>query len=146
VYQLEKLADFRPKTLYLQSLGRSGALAHAQARTWDALYTQELSERKALGWPPFSRLTKLSHTTNDRIRAERAARVLAERLTRAAAHLGITRAVSVLGPMPALLERAGGRWTQHILLKSTGASPKITSLLEHVPTGWTIDIDPRSIT
>ncbi len=146
VYQLEKLVDFHPSTLYLQSLDRSGALAHAQERSWNTLYAQELSERKVLGWPPFSRLTKLSYATNDRTHAERAARTLAERLTRAAAHLGITRTVSILGPMPALLERAGGRWTHHILLKSTGTSPKIASLLDHVPTGWTIDIDPRSIT
>ncbi len=146
VYQLEKLADFRPATLYIQSMGQSGALAHVHARSWDMLYAQELAERKMLGWPPFSRLTKLSHTTTDRVRAERAARTLAERLIRAAAHLGITKAVSVLGPMPALLERAGGRWTQHIILKSTGTSPKIPELLDQVPAGWTIDIDPRSIT
>lgn len=146
IYQLEKLADLSPKTMFLQSWETQGVLAHAPGRAWGPFYERELAERKALGWPPFTRVVKLTTYHRERAIADRSAKIAADRLRRAAAHLGMAKTATVLGPTPALVERAGGRWTQHIVLKTTLTAVRLAELLAHVPGGWTIDIDPRSIT
>jgi primosomal protein N' (replication factor Y) len=146
VYQLEKLVDFKPQTLYLQSWDRSGAIAHAAGRTWSDFYDQELAERKALTWPPFVRIAKLSLANRNGTVSARQANVCADRLRRAAAHLGFGSQVSILGPTPALVERAGGRWTQNLILKTRLPSEKFNALLAHVGPEVLIDMDPRSIT
>ena len=68
----------------------------------------------------------------------------ADRLLRAAAHLGI-RGLRILGPEPALLSRSNGRWTQQLILKHTKTPQTLAALLEYVPAQWVIDVDPRTI-
>jgi primosomal protein N' (replication factor Y) len=146
IYQCEKIADFRPTALYVQSWDRTGALEHVSTRAWDAFYRNELADRKALGWPPFVRIIKLTASHLHAVKASQAAQLAGDRLRRACEHLKVTKAVSILGPTPALVERAGGKWTHHIILKSSLAPEKLNELLAHVPPGIAIDVDPRSIT
>lgn len=146
IYQCEKIADFQPTTLYVQSWDRTGALEHVATRAWDVFYGEELAERKALKWPPFVRIIKLAAAHLDASKANHTAQLAGDRLRRASEHLKLTKAISILGPTPALVERAGGTWTHHIIIKSSATPEKLNELLAHVPPGITIDIDPRSIT
>ncbi len=146
IWQLEKLADFHPRTMVVQTWHGDGIFADVPTRAWERFMADELVQRKALGWPPFSRLVKISCGHREPAVATRLARLVADRLTRAAAHLGLTAKVELLGPSPALANAAAGRWTQHVILKTSLAGAPLARLLSHVPAGAIIDVDPRSIT
>jgi primosomal protein N' (replication factor Y) len=146
IWQLEKLADFRPHTMILQAWHDGGILGLAKERRWDEALAEELVQRKALGWPPYTRLVKISFGHVDGAMARRAAATGAERLTRAVAHLKVGGKVAMFGPTPALAGHGAGRWVEHVILKTTLGSEVLSHLLAHVPSGAVVDIDPRSIT
>lgn len=144
VLQIEKLADFSPERLVLTTYHNDGLTPFIQSRDWDSYFEAELAHRKSLRWPPFSRIIKLSYShANQRTCAQEGA-VCADRITRAIAHIG-AKGTQLLGPSPALVEHSGGRFTQHIIIKSTLPSSRLSELLSYIPNGWTVDIDPRSI-
>lgn len=145
IVHLEKIADFRPQRVVVQSWQTADAPGDIVSRRWDAFYRDELTQRKTLGWPPFARIIKLSFRHRIRTTASRQASIAADRMGRAIAHLG-ARGTRLLGPGPALVERAGGQWTQHIIVKSTLSGSRLAELLSYVPERWTVDVDPRSIT
>lgn len=144
IAQLEKVADLRPRRVIVQSWHDDGMLGDIASRHWQQYYRDELTQRKALVWPPFARIVRISFKHRDRSTATRQASVAHDRLQRAIAHLG-ARGTRLLGPGPALVERAGGQWTQHIVIKSTLSGVRLSELLSYVPERWTIDVDPRSI-
>jgi primosomal protein N' (replication factor Y) len=144
ILQLEKLADFRPQRMVLQAFQDDGISATIPSRQWDAFFETELAHRKSLRWPPYTRIVKLSFTHRDKGTASRAAVVGAERMKRTIVHLKIV-GTQILGPAPALVERSGGKWTQHLIIKSSLSSARLSEFLRYVPDGWIVDVDPRSI-
>ena len=126
-------------------VAEAGIIELAKSRDWRSFLDPELAERKDLKWPPFTRLAKVSFAGPDGRKVALSARTGADRLRRAAADLGFTGSVQVLGPTPALVERSGGRWTHNIIIKSSLAAEKLGAVLAHIGPGATIDIDPRSI-
>lgn len=123
------------------------ALAHDPA----AFYDQELEERRALGYPPFTRLVGLRLEGASEPATAAAAQALARGLERARAKL--EPRAQVLGPAPAPIARIQGRWRWLILLKSptAGAAAGILRLARHhagpPPSGvrLIIDVDPLSL-
>ena len=77
----------------------------------------ELARRRALGYPPFTRLVNLRLDGRDAAAVERAARELAAQVRRRARALGLA-ADRVLGPAPPPLERVRGRYRWQILLRN----------------------------
>lgn len=144
VLTLEKLGDFQPERLILQTFQDDGLTQYIENRRWSDYFTDELAIRKQLRWPPYSRIIKLTFNHRDRSASSRAAAVGADRLTRAIAHLK-ARGTQLLGPAPALVEKSAGKWSNTIIIKSTLPSSRLSELLAHLPDGWLVDIDPRSI-
>lgn len=105
-----------------------------------------LTERQALGWPPFSRLALV------RAQATRAADAEDE-LSAIAVLVAPDSGVEVFGPVPAAMERRAGRYQFHLLLRSEQwrSLQAITRLirqnLESRPSArkirWSIDVDPQ---
>ncbi|CAG5073257.1 primosomal protein N' [Dyadobacter sp. CECT 9623] len=75
------------------------------------MYESEIGEREKYNYPPFSRLIKVTVKHIDEATANRAAKVLAEKL---AGNLGLSR---VLGPQPPLVERVRNLFLFDILIK-----------------------------
>ncbi|GBR75851.1 hypothetical protein NO2_0483 [Candidatus Termititenax persephonae] len=69
-------------------------------------YTQELRQRQALGYPPFSRLTSVVFSATDEAKARARAEAYAQRY-----------APQVLGPVPCLIRKLKGYYRWQILLK-----------------------------
>ncbi|MBU1451863.1 MAG: primosomal protein N' [Proteobacteria bacterium] len=123
------------------------ALAHDPA----LFYDEELEERRALGYPPFTRLVGLRLEGASETATAAAAQSLARGLERARAKL--EPRAQILGPAPAPIARIQGRWRWLILIKSptAGAASAILRLARHhagpPPSGvrLAVDVDPLNL-
>ncbi|MBI2064270.1 MAG: primosomal protein N' [Candidatus Yanofskybacteria bacterium] len=135
-YQLEKLFDFKPQQLLIQTFNpENQAIVMASQRNYKDFYEKELAIRQALSYPPFSRLIKLTFRHPNRDIALREARILAGKLK---------MAVKITDSSPGYTERERGLYTYNIVVKSlTGQTPR--EILKYVPSRWLIDVDPRTL-
>ncbi len=146
IYQFEKLNDFDPAQIIIQTYNPDNPLfAQIRRGTYEPFFDQELAVRKTLFYPPFSRLVKLSFRHGDERKASLAARTLAEHLRMVTAQLGLGNLVRLFGPSPALVARERSQYVQNIVLKISHQISSLETILKFVPSGWTIDVDPRSV-
>ncbi len=93
------------------------ALVHAARHDYAAFASEELHRRRALGWPPYSRLCAVRVDGKSPVSTEQAARrlgaVAAERIRQSRLR------AAVLGPAPAPIERLRGRSRWQLLLRAT---------------------------
>lgn len=162
-------ASERAYTLVTQVAGRAGreggpglvivqtydphhhALAAALASAPQDFYATELAEREFLGYPPFRRLLSLRLEGADQAAVERAAGQVARHLEQA--RLQLRPQAQLLGPAPAPVARAAGRWRYLLLLKTPEATSgaAILRLGLHqagaLPAGvrLVVDVDPLSL-
>ncbi len=117
---------------------------------YEAFAEAALEERRAAGWPPYSRLAIL------RAEAPQAAAPLAFLgAARAAAVEAAVAGVELLGPAPAPMERRAGRLRAQLLLQAPTHSPlqrllgvllpRIEALPEARRVRWSIDVDPLEL-
>ncbi|MCU0844277.1 MAG: primosomal protein N' [Spirochaetes bacterium] len=108
-------------------------------------YRHELSVRRALGYPPFSRITRLLARGPDEAAVEGAIARVAEVLREG---LGGVPNATVLGPAKAPLARIGGNHRHHVIIKARDIESIRPALRmvgsERLPRGvyLEIDVDP----
>ncbi|HEX7060519.1 MAG TPA: primosomal protein N' [Woeseiaceae bacterium] len=118
-------------------------LGGGYARVADAA----LEERRAAGWPPFSRLALLRASATDRDLPQRFLETAA-----AQARAEAVDAVRVLGPVDAPMARRAGRYRAHLLFQSANRRLLHRLLAALLPAleaeagarrvRWSIDVDP----
>ncbi len=128
------------------------AIRSALQQRPERFYAAELAERRALAYPPFTRLMGLRLEGPDQKACARAAADLARALgdARAKAAPGAV----VLGPAPAPLARSKGRWRHLLLVKAPRAGDlgRVLRLALHrlgpLPAGvrLAVDVDPINLT
>jgi primosomal protein N' (replication factor Y) len=107
----------------------------------------ELDRRRALGYPPFSRMLAV-RVEGSEGGARRCAEAIGE-----AARPALDPGVSMLGPAPAAIERIRGRSRWHILFRAPelGALRRVhravAPLAQHPPGGAQVrfDVDPHAM-
>ena len=116
-------------------------------------YEQEQAYRRALGYPPFAHLISLCVSG----KTESAVRAAAERWTAAVKAQGRKQSstITVLGPIPATVERIRGRHRWQILVKSPDADAarqSVKATLETIEAGkesrglkFDVDVDPMEL-
>ncbi len=119
------------------------AIQAAAKQDYALFYDKEIAYRRQLHNPPFTRLASLVYShTNDALcqrEAERMKRLLiAERDSTGVANL------SLIGPAPAFIHRLRGRFRWQLILRGAELSAFLSQII--IPQGWTIDIDPVSLT
>ncbi|MDD5402157.1 MAG: primosomal protein N' [Dehalococcoidales bacterium] len=118
------------------------AIQAAASHDYQTFYNTEITYRRSLNQPPFSRLARLvfSHTNDEFCRRE--ALRLKYELSLECARIGIA-GLTLIGPAPAFYHRLRGRYRWSIIIK--GADPK--SLLDaiNLPPRWQVDIDPLGL-
>jgi primosomal protein N' (replication factor Y) len=115
------------------------AIQAAAKHDYALFYDKEISYRRQLHNPPFTRLASLVHThTNDVVcqrEAERMKRLLNEdRDSKGIADL------SIIGPAPAFIHRLRGRFRWQLIIRSSDPSAFLSPI--PIPQGWAVDIDP----
>jgi len=118
------------------------AVRAAAKHDYASFYDKEITYRRQLHNPPFTRLACLTYShANDALcqrEAERMKRLLIEeRDSRGIADL------SLIGPAPAFIHRLRGRFRWQLILR--GAKPSALLSQIPIPQGWTVDIDPVSM-
>ncbi len=140
----------RPGEVLIQSaFPENPLLTSLVTEGYQGFAARALEERRAAHWPPFSHLALLRADGPDR--AE-----VFEFLDQArAAAGGLDRAVRVLGPAPAAMERRAGRYRAQLLLDSTTRSalqrlldawlPRVEALRPPRRVRWSMDVDPIEV-
>jgi primosomal protein N' (replication factor Y) len=118
------------------------AVQAAARHDYVTFYEKEISYRRQLRNPPFTRLARLvfSHT-NDAI-CQRQAEKMGALLQVEKDARGIAD-ISIIGPAPAYIHRRRGRYRWHIILRGSGMSDFLAPVA--FPQGWTVDIDPMGL-
>jgi len=114
------------------------AIQAAAKHDYALFYDKEITFRRQLHYPPFTRLASLVYThTNDGLcqrEAERMKRVLHTEIQ----SQGIAD-LSTIGPAPAFMHRLRGRFRWQLVLRGSHLSSFLSQI--PFPPGWTIDID-----
>lgn len=113
------------------------AVRHATTHDYLGFARDEIRVRKALRFPPYSRLCVCTFAHSDDHEAEMEVRREAQRVSDT---LGIGAGLDVLGPTPAFLHRLRGEYRWQITVRGTD----IERAFSHLPRarGWSIDVDP----
>jgi primosomal protein N' (replication factor Y) len=124
----------------IQTYSSDNYIIEAAARhDYVGFYYKEIDYRRRYNYPPFSQLVRLvySHTNEELCRRE------AVRVYHMIADSWQLTADSVIGPVPAFVFRARGRYRWQLFLRGTDATRMLSQIT--LPRGWTIDVDPVGI-
>ncbi len=144
----------RPGRVILQTYNPDHfSIAAARQQDFIAFYRQEIGFRKALNYPPYSRMIQLKISGKDPQVTETHARLLGDRCRALKTSLSADYGgVEIMGPIEASLTRIAGRYRWQVLLKglnSRGLHQFVNQLLSENPSVFTrqpvlvaIDVDP----
>ncbi len=143
-----------PGQVVLQTYNPSHySITAAKEQDFLRFYNQEIVFRKALSYPPFSRLAQLAISGRDKKETGRFAQSFGELLLRLqAADPEFVRHVEILGPIEAPLAKIDGNYRWQVLLKGLKTAPlhAFVNLLVHRHHEWfdnrrikvAVDVDP----
>ena len=144
----------RPGRVILQTYNPNHfSITAARQQDFIAFYRQEIGFRKALKYPPYSRMIQLKISGKDPQVTENHARLLGDRCRVLKANKATDfRSIEIMGPIEASLTRIAGRYRWQVLLKglnSRGLHQFVNQLLSENPSVFTrqavmvaIDVDP----
>jgi primosomal protein N' (replication factor Y) len=144
----------RPGRVILQTYN-PGHFSSEAARRQDFLsfYDQEIGFRKALNYPPFSRVVQLKISGKDPRATQKHARTLGDLCRSLKANASARyRSIDIMGPIEASLARIARRYRWQILLKGSNTRRLhqfVNQLMSDHPAGFSrhqvqvaIDVDP----
>jgi primosomal protein N' (replication factor Y) len=144
----------RPGRVILQTYNPDHfSIAAARQQDFIAFYRQEIGFRKALNYPPYSRMIQLKISGKDPQVTETHARLLGDRCrVLKTSHAADYGSVEIMGPIEASLTRIAGRYRWQVLLKGLNIRELhqfVNQLLSQNPSVFTrqpilvaIDVDP----
>ena len=118
------------------------SLTAVSLQNYELFYTQESAYRRLAGYPPFQRITKLTHRNRNRERGLSEANRVASTLRTLRDTKGKSEP-EIIGPTIAHIVRQRGEYQWQLLLK--GREP--TMLLNEIilGTNWSIEVDPGTL-
>jgi primosomal protein N' (replication factor Y) len=117
------------------------AIRAAAKHDVDGFYHFELEQRKRLGYPPFAHLIKLEYRHYDAEKAEKEARLTADKINRWLAAEN-RQQTSIIGPVPCYFSKINNQYRWQVVLR--GPDP-VSFMRGRLPDGWRIEVDPISL-
>ncbi|MGI8824519.1 MAG: primosomal protein N' [Chloroflexota bacterium] len=118
------------------------AIRAAKDHDYARFYREEMSFRRSAWYPPFARLIRLVYSSETEDQCRQSANNLRAILTTAIGHEKLTD-VETIGPAPCFQARIQNRYYWQIITRCRGNdNAALQRLLDYVPAGWTIDVDP----
>ncbi|MGF1513375.1 MAG: primosomal protein N' [Elainellaceae cyanobacterium] len=141
-----------PGRVIVQTYSPEHPVIEAVQRQDEAAFLQtELSQREALGYPPYGQLIGLRFSGTDEAIVQQTAEAIAGQLqpSEATSH----SAYQILGPAPATILRVARRYRWQLLIKCAGSATDIAKRLElttlrarcPATVSVTVDVDPLNI-
>ena len=143
-YQIEKLVDFSPETIAIQTFRPDEVRLPQTREEYIRYYQEELKAREALLYPPFARFVSLSFKHKDFNRVSKELRFLSEKLRMAIIQLKLRERVQILERAQPI-EQDAKTFKANLIMRTPRDSEIIREIIKFVPAKWIIDIDPRSI-
>ncbi|MDO8241096.1 MAG: primosomal protein N' [Candidatus Moranbacteria bacterium] len=114
----------------------------AAERDFEKFFAREIKARKDLSLPPFGKLIKLVFQDYDAKKVSVATRTLYATLEKF-----IGEQIGISEPQKSFIANVRGRHREQIIikLKNKELPSEIKTIIESLPTGWLIDVDPISI-
>jgi primosomal protein N' (replication factor Y) len=117
------------------------AVQAAAGHDYHRFYDQELQFRESACYPPFARLVRFVFSSESERACRESADNLKAILERAIEEDGLA-GVELIGPAPCFISKVKNRYFWQLLARGDTPGRDIHPLLDHVPPGWTIDVDP----
>lgn len=118
---------------------------YALTHDYYSFYQHEIQDRKALGYPPFSRLIKLEFSHENKEYAKNHACKLKSKIDTYFIKNKTTFRGEIIGPSPSFLPKRRKKYFWHIIIKHHESQERLSELLRLIPHAWSIDIDPQSL-
>jgi primosomal protein N' (replication factor Y) len=115
------------------------AIEAASDHDYAQFYRQELAFRRSALYPPFARLIRFVYSSESERSCRESAENLRSILERAIRDDGLT-GVEIIGPAPCFISKIKNRYQWQVIAR--GAGVDLHPLLDYVPPGWTVDVDP----
>lgn len=129
----------RSSKAIVQTYNPDNPLLHAAlTKDWESFYAGELAERKQFLFPPFCYLLKLTCRRATDKSAETTASLLAKKLKDSPLQ------IIVEGPSPAFHHKIQSKYQWQLVIKAKKRS-ELLRIIEHLPAGWSYDIDPMNL-
>jgi primosomal protein N' (replication factor Y) len=115
-------------------------------------YKNELTNRRKLNFPPFSRLIRLIHQDKNEKKCQKEAELFAEKLKLVIRNSSLD--IVLLGPSPCFYPKIRGKFRWQIVINLKSRAPReawssnlksIQQLLKTLPSDWIIDVDPVTL-
>jgi primosomal protein N' (replication factor Y) len=142
----------RPGTVIVQTYEpEHPSLICSCSHDFDGFTSYELDCRKALRYPPFSRLANMRFSSLEKELASKSAHAAAAALRH---HSGTQEGLQILGPAPAPIEKLRGRYRWQLLIKASGAPAMAKLLSRSLPeiertlprkVRFSLDVDPANL-
>ncbi|MCL1911200.1 MAG: primosomal protein N', partial [Leptospirales bacterium] len=138
----------KPGTVFIQTNDpEHPVFQFVKSHDYESFYRDELDIRKSLRYPPFSRLARALVRGADEKLVEEGIEIVAASLLKAIK--GVDKTILLLGPVAAPIEKIGGNYRHHIILKGADIAAMrrmIRSVRDEVKLNkklyLEIDIDP----
>lgn len=113
----------------------------AAEQDFETFFTRELEARRALEYPPFTRLVRLEYRHLSEEKCEQTAHEMAALLREGAARLGQPQP-NLIGPVPCYYRKTFGTFRWQIVLRSSDPLPLIRQLPLR---DWRVEVDPPNL-
>lgn len=122
------------------------AIQHAARHDYEGFYRQELAARQRIGYPPFSRLLRVTVSHADAQTASDSALLVAQQLQRWI-ELEEHHATEIIGPAPCFFARQGGQYRWQIILRGPNPPDVLRGHTLETLSGASlrIEVDPPSL-
>jgi primosomal protein N' (replication factor Y) len=118
------------------------AIHAARSHDYHRFYREEMSFRHAAQYPPFARMIRFVYSSEEHDRCHQAASNLRAILKKAIREEGLP-GIEIIGPAPCFVAKVKGRYYWQLIARGpAGGGKGLHRLLEYVPPGWSIDVDP----
>jgi len=119
------------------------AIRAAESHDYHRFFRQEMSFRESAGYPPFARLVRFVYSSEVEQACRQSALNLRAIFERGIDEEGLT-GVDLIGPAPCFIARIKNRYYWHLIARAGGSDgpSRLHRLLDYVPPGWVVDVDP----
>lgn len=117
------------------------AVQAAGRHDYHRFYEQEVAFRQSAGYPPFARMIRFVYSSEREGSCRQSSQNLRAILERAILEEGLHGA-EMIGPAPCFVAKIKNRYQWQLIARGSGPGVDLHPLLDHVPPGWTVDVDP----